>query len=73
MEPGACGHIQNGLGSMLMQQLHEEIAFGFFACLPIDQAIPAVSKLLDVLLLVVVRFPHAFGGLAEPLSITGLR
>jgi len=68
METGPRGHVQDSLGAPLLEQPDEEIALALVAGVPVDQFVPLVDELLDVLLLVVVGFTDLDGIVAEILS-----
>merc|ERR1719473_597346 len=60
MEACTRRHIEHGTRSMLFEKSNEKITFGFGSGIPVDQPIPAVCEIFDVLLLVMIRFPNRF-------------
>ena len=54
---------------MLPEDADEEVAFGFRSRLPVDQAVPPVGEILDVFLLIVIRFTNRLRRIAKMLMV----
>jgi hypothetical protein len=56
VEPGTGGHVEHGLDTACPQLVDEEAAFALIPPLPVDELVPLLDEVVDVLLGVVVGF-----------------
>ena len=63
------GYIQHRTSTVLLEQTDKEVTLRFSPCIPVDQSIPAISEVFDVLLLVVIRLANRFRRLSKTLLI----
>ena len=69
MKAGAGGDIQNRVGAVLLENTDKEVTLRLSPCVPVDQAVPAVGEVLDVLLLIVISFTNGLRRITETLMI----
>ena len=69
VKPCPRGDIEHRFRTVLPQDADIKITFSLGSGLPINQTVPTICKLLDVLLLIVIRLPNGFGDRTETLFI----
>jgi len=65
VKAGAGGHVQNALGTALLEQANKEIPFTGETCIPVNQLIPLLDEAMNIFSLVVVSLSDFFRLITE--------